>query len=507
MMGELRTHPGRAVVLIGLGVFLAIGIHGASGGPAPSRGGVLRIRDEAPAGVIGIPWEIITTGVLWANPAFESLTRMDARGRLLPFLAVRWEVDRQNRAVVYHLREGVRFHDGSEMDADVVAWNLNQQISKGRVPGRRAVAVNPATVRVEMDRWDNRIWEVLSVTSGFIASRRFIEQNGAEAARWRPVGTGPFRLERVETPVRIRYTRFANYWQRPLPYLDGVEILSIPDPQTSMAAFLARQVDILGMDANEVVQRLLDQGHPADVGVSSVLTFIPDSALPDSPFRDRRVREALSLATDRDALARLRGFGLNEPAKQAAPKGSLAYSADLETYGAYDPSRARELLQAAGYRDGLDTRLIVNPRVDRDTAVAIQGMLRAVGIRVDLEFPTIGRYAEYQLRGWRGLIMHPLVHAVNFANVVRLYLFGEFTFASVEKPEAVKQAMEEALSTTQLERHKLQKLHRLLLQDRTMVPVMVLKRAYVRQSSVRDNGHMRWVTWAHWTPERAWIAR
>jgi hypothetical protein len=67
--------------------------------------------------------------------------------------------------------------------------------------------------------------------------------------------------------------------------------------------------------------------------------------------------------------------------------------------------------------------------------------------------------------------------------------------------------MEEALSTTQLERHKLQKLHRLLLQDRTMVPVMVLKRAYVRQSSVRDNGHMRWVTWAHWTPERAWIAR
>lgn len=103
--------------------------------------------------------------------------------------------------------------------------------------------------------------------------------------------------------------------------------------------------------------------------------------------------------------------------------------------------------------------------------------------------------------------MHPLVHAVNFANVMRLYLFGEFTFASVDKPEAVKQAMEEALSTTRLERHKLQKLHRMLLQDRTMIPVMVLKRAYVRHPYVRDNGHMRWVTWAHWTPERAWMAR
>ncbi|MCS7172323.1 MAG: ABC transporter substrate-binding protein [Armatimonadetes bacterium] len=507
MAKGFRLHPLRTFLLLGLAGLLLAGVWNVSAGPAPTRGGVLRIRDEAPAGIIGIPWEIITTGVLWANPAFESLTRMDARGRMFPHLAVRWEVDRQNRAVVYHLREGVRFHDGSVMDADVVAWNLNQEIAKGRVPGRRAVAAGPTTVRVEMDRWDNRIWEVLSVTSGFIASQRFIEQNGVEAARWRPVGTGPFQLERVEHPVRIRYTRFPNYWQRGLPYLDAVEILSIPDPQTSAAAFLARQVDILGMDANEVVQRLVDQGYPVDVGTSSVLAILPDSATPSSPFRDRRVREALSLALDREALARLRGFGLNEPAKQLASRESLAYSADLETYGAYSTQRARELLQAAGYPEGFETRLIVNPRVDRDTAVAIQGMLRAAGIRVELEFPPIGRYAEYQLRGWRGLIMHPLVHAVNFANVVRLYLFGEFTFASVDKPETVKQAMEEALSTARLERHKLQKLHRILLQDRTMIPVMVLKRAYVRHPYVRDNGHMRWVTWAHWTPERTWIAR
>ncbi|MDR7563762.1 MAG: ABC transporter substrate-binding protein, partial [Armatimonadota bacterium] len=333
---------------------------------------------------------------------------------------------------------------------------------------------------------------------------------GQERAQWQPVGTGPFRLVRYDPSSYADYVRFAQYWDRAKPYLDRLEMRFIRDMQTRRAALLAGQLDVAGFEDPQIIAELKAMGRfrvitgPPGLGI---LMLIPDSANPDSPFADRRVREALGYAVDRAAIARALGYGNWEPWDQIAHPVSPAALQDYRG-PTYNPARAKELLAQAGYPGGFDTRLTPAPYLPREVSVVIQRYLREVGIRAELDTPDIAGYRERQVKGWRGLLIQLYGYFPNFNNYVRFYFTNSPEgFVSLRRPEGLDRLVEDSASTLTVQRHKVQQVHRMLLQDLTVIPVYLNMRTYIARPEVRDTGHLTKATWPYWEPAKAWKAR
>lgn len=477
----------------------------------PRRGGVLRVADEAPGGPFGVPWKMPVFGIIPAVPVYETLLWVDARGQVSPKLASQWEVTPDRKGIIFRLRQGVRFHDGSELDADAVKFSLEENLKARRLPPtiRSVDVLDRSTVRVNLSQWNNGIYLSLAGSASLIASPTHIRRLGEERAVWEPSGTGPFRLTQYDPNAFAMYTRFDRYWDRGKPYLDRLELWFIRSIQTLKAAMLAGQVDVAGFGDPQVVSELQATGRFRVISGlhRGILMLIPDSANEDSPFADRRVREALQYAFDRAALARALGYGLWEPWDQIAhPESPAALKDDRRP--AYSPARARELLAQAGYPNGFRTKLIPAHFLTREIAVAIHRYLQEVGIEAELETPEIARYAEYQRRGWRGLLVQPFGYFPYFNNYVAFYFTNSPEgFVSMRRPPQLQRLWEDSVATLTPQRYRLQLMHRLLLQEHTVIPLWLAGRYYVTRPEARGTGHLQGSTWPWWTPANAWVTR
>ena len=138
--------------------------------------------------------------------------------------------DRENRTLTIELRSGIRFHDGTEFNAEAVKWNLDQQISHEAAGTSRIeeiVAEDSLTVKIFLKEWDNTLQDNLCMGLGLMISPTAFEKNGgAWWARRNPIGTGPFVLTGWQRSKKLVYEKNENYWQKGLPLLDGIETVS-----------------------------------------------------------------------------------------------------------------------------------------------------------------------------------------------------------------------------------------------------------------------------------------
>ncbi len=482
--------------------------------PTPVRGGILRVADDPPGGPFGIPWKRGIYGVIPAIPVFETPFWGDGRGRIFPQLAERWELSPDRKTLLLRIRRGVRFHDGTELTAEAMRFNLQQQIEARRLPGivQSVDVVDGFTVRVNLAEWHNGLLLWLDgLGSTEIASPRHIQRVGEDRAQWEPVGTGPFRLVRYDPNAFAEYVRFNGYWDRGKPYLDRLEMRFFRDQQTLKAALLGGQLDVAGFSDPVIISELKAMGRfQLITGFHTVnLVLVPDSANADSPLADRRVREAVVSAIDREALAKGLGYGIFEASEQIAHPGHGAALGDYRS-PRYDPTRARRLLAEAGYPDGFSTRVVFDPTVvSREIAAAVQAYLGRAGIRAELEMVDRARFAEYQRRGWRGLLVETMSYVANFNSWVEFFFTNPpAVYASMKRPAELEKVWQESRTTLTPQRHKLQQLHRLLLEDLTVIPLLIgPRKVYIAQPHVRNTGHLQGGTWPRWRPGDAWIAR
>jgi len=296
------------------------------------------------------------------------LSRSDVAATIRPGLAESWAVDPENtRRWTFHLRQGVTFHDGSGFTADAVVWNLDKLIRRdsaqydqgqatqaatwtGVIGGYRAI--DPFTVQIETKIPDaNLPYEMSSI---FMSSPKRWEEMGRDWSKVaeHPSGTGPWMVTKVVPRERVEFARNAAYWDpNRIPKCDRLVIRPIPDAVTRISALLTGQVDWVEAPAPDTI------GQLKQAGMQIVLNRYPHiwpylySCLPDSPFRDVRVRQAMNLAIDRDGLCTMLGGGTALPAKGIVPQGHPWFgkpSFDVR----YDPDAARALLKEAGYGPG-----------------------------------------------------------------------------------------------------------------------------------------------------------
>jgi peptide/nickel transport system substrate-binding protein len=354
-------------------------------GPQPVVGGTLRILYASSPRNLGDP---STTGTSGRTLVAEPLTLLDSNGNLIPWLVTSWDLNPDTKTMTFKLRQGVKFHDGTEFNAEAVKWNWEQRISYGGISGANDLksidVVDPYTVRLSFNSYS--VMYIFSFTHVCpIYSPTAFKTNGKDWAKTHAVGTGPFKQADFKADSYLKLVRNDDYWGT-RPYLDGMTYTYVSD--ATVASLMMRNkdgdmwIEAPGMQTME----LRDQGLQV-IQRRAALYFIGwDSANTGSIFSNIKVRQALEYALNRNPMAAVRGLGGGyEPLYQFATPQDKGYNPDIQARN-YDPQKAMQLLAEAGYPNGFKTKLLCNnDQTTQDNCVLVQAYLRAINVNVTLD--------------------------------------------------------------------------------------------------------------------------
>ncbi len=350
-----------------------------------------------PSVVIGMPLEppnldptagaaAATDEVVYAN-VFEGLTRIRRDGTVGPALATDWAVSADGLSWTFTLRPGVRFHDGTPFDADIVKFSLDRALAPDSANAARAQiaaisgveVLDPLAVRIAL----SRPMADLPLLLGW-GDLVMVAPGTAATNATNPVGTGPFRFAEWRKGDSVRLVRNPDYWGRPAR-VGQVVFRLVADAAAANAALLAGDVQAFpNFPAPETLPAIeRDARFKVVVGSTEGETILAiNNGKP--PFDDVRVRRALAHAIDRRALIDGAMSGYGTPIGSHFPPHHPAYL-DLTGRYPHDPAEARRLLAEAGYPDGFATTLKLPPvGYARRGGEVVAAQLAAVGIRAEI---------------------------------------------------------------------------------------------------------------------------
>ena len=367
---------------------IGLNVHPSMAADKSKYGGLLKPNHSKQAGIIGDPLLIQAWNHEFVDFVLELIVRRsnDRFGEYDPVLCESWEVDQKNLSITYNLRKGMKFHDGTDFNAQAVKWNYDRYLTstKPQLSTMKSVeAIDDHTVRVNFNFWD--ITTFTDFTRGtFIISPTAFEKNGAEWAKYNPVGTGAFKVVKQKRNTYIEYEKFDDYWEKGLPYLDGVRFTMIPDPMTASASLRRVEIDaMLGVDP--VTGTDFKKSGGFDIITNRAINRIiyGNSEDPNSLWSDLRLREALEYAINKKELAEVIMRGFSDPTYEILHSIKSAAGNKLGTTPRlYNPEKARQLLKEAGYPNGIKAKIAYNSTAvtDRDMFLAIQANCKEVGI-------------------------------------------------------------------------------------------------------------------------------
>ncbi|MCV0395847.1 MAG: ABC transporter substrate-binding protein [Rhizobiaceae bacterium] len=374
----------------------------------------------------------------FAHHIYETLVDRDVEGNLIPRLATEWNIKEGDETVwVFKLREGVTFHDGADFTAEDVVFSLDRARSQKsnmrqlHADVESVTAVDDHTVEVKMagpaPLYPNNL------TNTFIMDKTWSETNNAvevqEAgsdddnyAVRNTNGTGPYKLVSREPDVRSVLEIYEDHWAEEKPEVTEIIYTPIAEAATRVAALLSGEVDIVQDVPVQDIERLSSSdGIKVETGPENRVIYfgyrfgeepLRSSNVTDkNPFNDPKVREAIHLAIDRDAIKQVVMRGQSIPTGVATPPFVNGWTPELDAYPATDVDRAKELLAEAGYPDGFTVTIDTpNNRYVNDEAIsqAMVGMLGRIGIQATLASRPIAQHSpiiqnnetDFYLLGW-----------------------------------------------------------------------------------------------------------
>jgi len=352
----------------------------------------------------GDPINVRASDVTYAQVALQHLLESDGEGGYLPQLATSWTLSPDDKFYTFELRKGVKFHDGTDFNAQAVKWNLERILARPipqLIDLESVDVVDDYTVKLNLSRWSNLILADLARSNVcFIISPTAFQSHEEKWADTNPVGTGPFKLKEFERNVAVRFERFDDYWEEGVPYLDGVEYLAIADEMTAIASLMAGEVHAISAINTDTAEELkVDERFIVEWAEGIHAGLFPQTDNPDGLFYDKRLRMAMEYAIDKEKISSSLGKGYTHPVYEVIHSGPGHPSVPNRTY---NPEKARELLAEAGYPDGFQTKLMVGQQEDRTLSQAVQDYLSQVGIMVEIEPLAMATFTQYRFMGGRG---------------------------------------------------------------------------------------------------------
>jgi peptide/nickel transport system substrate-binding protein len=374
-----------------------------------------------------------------AHQIYEPLLMRDMSGKIIPALATQWQATNNPKVWRFFLRPGVKYHGGQDFTADDVVFSINrakQQTSDMKELLNTIVEVRKVNDHVvDIETAGPNPLLPNNLTNLFIMDEGWTRENGAEnvqdfanggdnyAVR-NANGTGAYLLAERQPDERTVLRRNDSYWGRDLYPMEVSQVIYTPiqNAATRVAALLSGEVDFIQDVPVQDLQRVQRQSDLKVVNAPQNRTIFfgmnvgdddlaNDNVEGKNPLADRRVREAMNLALDRDAIKRIVMRDQSQPTGVIMPPFVNGWTPELDKYPKPDANRAKQLLRDAGYPDGFTISLqCPNDRYINDEAIcqAAVGMFGRIGVTVNLDakpkaqhFPQITkRTTDFYLLGW-----------------------------------------------------------------------------------------------------------
>ena len=323
---------------------------------APVYGGHLRVALEGETNnwLPGRGNHVAPAALTVAMALFDPLVRLDHNGRFQPYLAESLVSNETLDQWTMRLRPGVRFHDGTPLDADAIKWNFDNlhkrqgSVTFGSIRDvERVEVLDELTVVYHLSKGIAPFPDMLTRAVGWPVSPTAVQRYGDEAGLY-PVGTGPFRLVSWRRDDALELTRNEDYWREGLPYLDGITFRPLPDEDARLASLISGDMDVIQTLRQHIVARLRAM---SDIHLYEQIGNSSGSAIFNAqraPVDDARVRQSLAYALDPEALIEvLGGRGISPVQTQYFNQNNVWFSPRVaEVWPQRDQARARELLQS-----------------------------------------------------------------------------------------------------------------------------------------------------------------
>ncbi len=383
----------RRSAVIGMAALSAVPGVGLAMGGTPKKGGTLKISHGTRIASLNTLTLSGPAEYPCADMLFSGLSRVGPDNRPIPDLAESWSANADATVFEFKIRPDVTFHDGSPCTADDVVATFNAILDPDIPASARSVldmvdsveAVDPLLVRFNLATPYADLPFSTAHANARIQPRAALA-GPPENLEAKPNGTGPFKLESYDSARIVRLVKNDNYFIDGKPHLDAVEMHLFPDIAAEAANFLAGDVDVMLRVEQADYARIAGSAGVKALRVPSGRYVNMVMRFDQPPFDDIRVRRAMSLAMDRQALVDLILEGLGRPAHDNILSPEFQYRIETPEVP-YDPEGAKALLAEAGYPDGIELTLVasVKPAIRSQVAIAIKQMALPAGFDIDVE--------------------------------------------------------------------------------------------------------------------------
>jgi peptide/nickel transport system substrate-binding protein len=364
---------------------------------ATKNGGTL--RSAIPADIASLDPHLYAAGAaqtVWL--VNERLTAYDQQLHPQPWLAESWDLAPDYSQITFHLRKGVTFDTGRELTSDDIKYNI-ARLKDPKVGA--GIFVNQAnwftsietpdkyTAVLKSDRPRPLMFDFFERV--YIGDQATLENTDNKG---QAVGTGPFTLTEWVPGDHLSFARNPNYWQSGLPHLDGVHVAVVRDPQSLVSQFEAGSLDVVqsGLSLRDFARLRQQPGYQEFANAISTGYAIIGMNTTAPPFTDKRVRQAMNLALDRQRFVDTQLLGLAAPMYLPWQPSSPAY--DPTKTVPFDRAQARSLLSAAG-ADNLDCDIVLAPGVDGPVlAQMYQSDLGQIGVTANIRMLDLAAWLD-----------------------------------------------------------------------------------------------------------------
>lgn len=323
---------------------------------------------------------------------FEGLVGFNEKMEMQPMLAEKWEASADATTFTFFLRKGVKFHDGTPFNAEAVKYNFDRVTNPDNKLKRyglyRIIAktevVDEYTVKFTTSEPFGAMLATFAHPAGGIVSPAAAKQ-GADAPAFgkKPVGTGPYKFVEWVPGDHLTVEKFADYWNPAQgAKVDRFVIKPVPEAGTRISMLQAGDAQFINTVPYAQVKLIKDSKEVSVAENEAIYTYWVAMNTQKPPFNDKRVRQALNYAVDKQAIidAVLAGYG--KPADSPLAPRVWGYKS-VKTYP-YDVKKAKELLAEAGVTSAKTTMWISDNTESKQVAVALQGQLKEVGFDVEV---------------------------------------------------------------------------------------------------------------------------
>lgn len=467
---------------------------------------------------VPVPWQEFAFGKSYMRLIYTALVGITDDGKLSPDsgAATKWEMSPDGKTWTFWLRDNITFQNGDPLTAEDVKFSIDKmmqpktvasyvgrlrsQIASVDVAGPHKIVMHTKKLAPFLP------WDLSDIqgTEGMIQPKRYTEQVGDDGFAQNPIGSGPYKVVQRSHGDFLKLEAVNNHWHEGVPKYKTVIVKKVPEESTRIAMLKTGEADVISV-SRERSPELQKEGLSVFTKSRwSVLgMFFHEQWLPEVPVSKLKVRQALSMAINREELAKYVFAGMAVPASNFPfPSRAPGVDPKLEPHP-YDPEKAKELLKEAGYPNGFEVTIYSFPRADVPEMPrfieAVAGYFAEIGVKAKIISTEYASYRKkrlgFQLPGHMGSLAAPNRPLAALVSLQRLIVHTEGRFTSVRNPQLDKLVahMENAGTDADAE-ERLREVYRYMYNNVNHLTVVEMDLPYAAKASIKhwDLGGAVW---------------